>query len=549
MPQPISSLTLYNCKLERTGHKTIDFSSAAARDTFFSSSNGVATITHTAFNGNATYIREHDVITVGVNADVLDASGVNYCRYINPQAGNFYRYCFIDEIEYVAPETTRLHIRIDAFVTNIGSINYNQCFVEREHVANDTRGLHTLPEDVPTGNIVCNGVTYELCSDLSARSKSIFDSNYYAAIFMTEHTFTAKGDYDSFIGGNANCSYIVAPESIDDLGAFIEYITDINKSDSIIGIIPLLRDFTTAEEVNVPAGVAQEVGTNKVYILSDNGGAMYSVSLYSNFTTLDGYTPHNNKLYTYPYNYMSVVSSNGSNAIIEYEKITANNNFLVSYSATMSPTLTLTPHNYNGVTNCLDKCVSFSQFAPIAYSIDTYNAWYAQNKNVVDLTLYEKAGAIVKAGAGALNAQSFSQANGAAENVAAQTGNAIQWLASLKDMQRRPDEMRGTLCGNAMLYMEKGGIQALDMCVKAEYAELIDRYFDMFGYNVSITKTPQISSRAHYNYCKTIGSNVYGAIAEDQKEMIDTLFNDGITVWHISNGAIYGQYDTQNLIP
>ena len=30
MPQPISSLTLYNCRLERTGHKTIDFSSAAA---------------------------------------------------------------------------------------------------------------------------------------------------------------------------------------------------------------------------------------------------------------------------------------------------------------------------------------------------------------------------------------------------------------------------------------------------------------------------------------------------------------------------------------
>ena len=549
MPQPISSLTLYNCKLERTGHKTIDFSSAAARDTFFSSSNGVATITNTAFNGNATYIREHGVITVGINADVLDAAGVNYCRYINPQAGNFYRYCFIDEIEYVAPETTRLHIRVDAFVTNIGSINYNQCFVEREHVANDTRGLHTLPEDVPTGNIVCNGVKYELCSDLSARSKGVFDSNYYAAIFMTEHTFTAKGDYDSFIGGNANCSYIIAPESIDDLGAFIEYITEINKADSIIGIIPLLRDFTTAEEVNIPSDVAAEIGTNKVYILSDNGGAMYSVSLYSNFTTLDGYTPHNNKLYTYPYNYMNVVSSNGSNAIIEYEKITANNNFLVSYSATLSPTLTLTPHNYNGVTNCIDKCVSFSQFAPIAYSIDTFKNWYAQNKNVVDLTLYEKAGAIVKAGEGALTAQSYTQATGAAKDVLSQTVNAIEWIASLKDMQRRPDELHGTLNGNAMLYMEKGGIQALDMCVKAEYAELIDRYFDMFGYNVSITKTPQINSRAHYNYCKTIGSNVYGAIAEDQKEMIDALFNDGITVWHISNGAIYGQYDTQNLIP
>ena len=546
MPLAISGITLYNCKLERTGHKTIDFTSASARDTYFSSSNAIATITHTI--SNATYTREHGVITVGIDADTLDSYGVNYCRFINPQAGNFYRYCFIDQIEYVAPATSRLHIRIDAFVNNIGSINFNACFVEREHVSNDTRGLHTLPEDIPSDNIVCNSVLYDLCTGLSARSKGVFDSNYYAAIFMTEHTFTAKGDYDSFIGGNANCSYIIAPESIDDLGAFIEYITDINKSSSIIGIIPLLRSYTTAEEVNIPSEVASEIGTNKVYILSDNGGAQFNRSIYSNFTDLDGYTPHNNKLYTYPFNYISIVASNGSNTIIEYEKITANNNFLVSYSATLSPTLTLTPVNYNGVTNCIDKCVSFSQFSPIAYSIDTYNAWYSQNKNVVDMTLYEKAGSIVKSGLGALSAQNFSQANASAFDVLSNTENAMAWLASLKDMQRRPNEMKGTLTGNAMLYMTKGGIQALDMCVKGEYAELIDKYFDMFGYNVSIAKTPQINSRAHYNYCKTIGSNVYGAIAEDQKEMIDKLFNDGITVWHMSSGATYGVYDNSNSI-
>ena len=549
MPQSISSLTLYNCKLERTGHKTIDFSSAAARDTFFSSSNGVATITRTAFNGNATYIREHDVISVGVNADVLDAEGVNYCRYINPQAGNFYRYCFIDEIEYVAPETTRLHIRIDAFVTNIGSINYNQCFVEREHVANDTRGLHTLPEDVPIDNMVCNSVLYDMVSSLSARTENVFDSHYLAAIFMTEHTFTAAGNYDGFIGGNANCSYIIAPEHVADLGKFVEYLTDINKADAIIGIIPLLKNLVDVTEVNIPSDVAAEIGTNKVYIISDGTNSEISLSIYSSFTDLDGYTPHNNKLYTYPYNYMNLISSTGQNAIIEYEKIGSTSNFTQTYSATLSPTLTITPLHYNGESNSIAKVVAFSQWSPIAYNIDTFSRWYAQNKNIVDLTLYEKAGSIVKAGAGALNAQSFSQANGAAENVMAQTENAIQWLASLKDMQRRPDEMKGTLCGNAALYAAKGGIKILDMCVKAEYAELIDRYFDMFGYNVAITKTPQINSRAHYNYCKTIGSNVYGTIAEDQKEMIDTLFNDGITVWHISNGAIYGQYDAQNLIP
>lgn len=548
MPNPISSLTLYNCKLERSGHKTIDFASAAARDSYFSSSNAVATITHTAFNGNATYIREHDVITVGINADVLDAAGVNYCRFINPQAGNFFRYCFIDEVEYVAPETSRLHIRIDAFVTNIGSINYNQCFVEREHVADDTRGLHTLPEDIISDNVVCNSVLYNLCPDLSARTEGIFDLNYYAAIFMTEPTFTSAGNYDSFIGGNANCSYIIAPEHVADLGKFVEYLTAINKSTAIIGIIPLIKGFVAKTEVNIPPDVAAEIGTNKVYLITDNENAQYDIVITQFVNTLDGYTPHNNKLHTYPFNYMKIQASNGAETIIEYEKLGNNNQFRVSYSATLSPTLSITPLDYNGNYASIEKIVSYSQFSPIAYNIDTYSQWYAQNKNVVDMSLYLKAGGIVKSGFGALSAQNTQQALGAAGNVLDSTANAMQWLASIRDMQRRPDEIKGTLTGNALLYMGKGGIQVLDMCVKAEYAELIDRYFDMFGYNVSLTKTPQVSSRVHYNYCKTIGSNVYGAIAEDQKEMIDMLFNDGITVWHMSSGATYGVYDTSNSI-
>lgn len=549
MPNPISSLTLYNCKLERTGHKTIDFSSAAARDTYFSSSNTVATITHTAFNGNATYIREHDVITVGVNADILDNEGVNYCRFINPQAGNAFRYCFVDEIEYVAPETSRLHIRVDAFVNNIGNINFNQCFVEREHVNNDTRGLHTLPETIATENRVCNSVLYDLCPDLAGFTKSGFNANYYAAIFMTEPTFTTPGDYDSYIGGNANCSYIIAPETIDELGALIDFLTDNNLSGAIVGIIPLIRGFVTATQVNLPADVAAEVGFSTVYTITDNANSKYGVTLYSSFGALDGYTPHNNKLYTYPYNYMKVMSASGAETNIEYEKLpSTNDNFIVSYSASLSPTLSIAPEYYNGVTKPVDKVVSYSQFSPIAYTVDTYSAWYAQNKNVVDMTLYTKAGAIVRSGFGALSAQNPQQAIGAAGNVLDSTVNAMQWLASITDMQRRPDEIRGTLTGNALIYQSRAGLKVLDMCIKAEYAELIDRYFDMFGYNVSLTKTPQVSSRVHYNYCKTVGSNVYGAIPEDQKETIDRLFNDGITVWHMSGGAVYGVYDTSNSI-
>jgi hypothetical protein len=51
-----------------------------------------------------TYMRKDKVIVVDENADVLDAAGVNYCRFINGDFNNSrYIYAFVDDIEYVAP--------------------------------------------------------------------------------------------------------------------------------------------------------------------------------------------------------------------------------------------------------------------------------------------------------------------------------------------------------------------------------------------------------------------------------------------------------------
>jgi hypothetical protein len=41
-------------------------------------------------------------------------------------------------------------------------------------------------------------------------------------------------------------------------------------------------------------------------------------------TNLDGYTPKNNKLFTYPYCYLIYSNNNGSNNILHYEKFSIN---------------------------------------------------------------------------------------------------------------------------------------------------------------------------------------------------------------------------------
>ena len=70
------------------------------------------------------------------------------------------------------------------------------------------------------------------------------------------------------------------------------------------------------------------------------------------------------------------------------------------------------------------------------------------------------------------------------------------------------------------------------MCVKAEYARIIDDFFTMFGYKVNVVKTPQFNSRTYWNYVKTIDCNIEGDIPQEDLQIVRNMFNKGCTFWH-----------------
>ena len=111
MPNPVSSAWLCAVPLNPNGQFTIDFASAGARDSYFIGKRIYTT-------DNMVFIRKDNTIKVGINADVLDSSGVNYVVYTNPEySGNRRFFAFIKYIEYSAPETSILHIETDSFMT------------------------------------------------------------------------------------------------------------------------------------------------------------------------------------------------------------------------------------------------------------------------------------------------------------------------------------------------------------------------------------------------------------------------------------------------
>lgn len=83
-----------------------------------------------------------------------DVYQCNYLMFQNTAFGNKWFYAFINSIEYVSNNTCEVRFTIDLFQTWFLDCTLGQCFVEREHVTDDSIGAHTLNEDVPTGEMI-----------------------------------------------------------------------------------------------------------------------------------------------------------------------------------------------------------------------------------------------------------------------------------------------------------------------------------------------------------------------------------------------------------
>ena len=54
--------------------------------------------------------------------------------------------------------------------------------------------------------------------------------------------------------------------------------------------------------------------------------------------------------------------------------------------------------------------------------------------------------------------------------------------------------------------------------IQSQFAQRIDKYFDMYGYLTNNRKIPSLYSRSNWNYCKTIGANITGNIPQNSKD-------------------------------
>lgn len=289
-----------------------------------------------------------------------------------------------------------------------------------------------------------------------------------------------------------------------------------------------------------------------------------TVTLVSRPSSLDGYTPRNKKLLTYPYLYVGFNPNGGSSTIYRYEDFTNGTpNFKIYSEINPNPSVYVIPQNYRGATgDSLSDIGLITGYPTISWSNDTFNVWLAQNKDIVNLQVaqendnffFDQAQNIAGVGQSlgtALSGFTSGDLGGAITGSISQAGNSAlnyartnvnhdyyikQQIAQLEKQRKLPNT--GTFgSSNATLL----GYELFDKnvftrySIKSQFAERIDKFFDMYGYSTNQVKIPNLNNRPNWNYVKTIGANIIGDIPQNDLQTIKNMFDNGITIWHNSD--------------
>lgn len=506
--------------LDNTYNHTIYFSSSQAQYTYF--------ISKQKYNlQRYTYQRvRKGVARVGIVADSI--YDCNYIMFQNASFGQKWFYAFITSIEYINNECSEITFELDVLQSWFFAWSAGNCFVEREHTGNDIIGQHIEPEPVALGEYVFND--YGPISGLGLNDMSII-----IAIVDTNEPFEGNL-YDGVYGSATLWAYSAA--DIQGINAKLDTYQD--KTDAILSIymIPtLLLGNSIPDDHKIPYGsgaIKNYVSPNKVSV-GDR---------------LNGYTPRNNKMYTYPYNFYHVDNANGGELSLRYEFFNSNQPVLeVAGTITEPIQITLRAASYKGVpgydplvgyTTLNTETLTLTDFPMCSWAVDTYKAWLAQNSIPMVLD------ALRATGQAGINAAASANPVGAATSVGGSALNYVSGVASqfykasiAADMSKGTFNNGGANTANHMQQFFGGRCS-----VTAEFARCIDDFFTMYGYAVRRVKTPNFNSRPHWNYVKTVGAVFKGSVPADDMRRICEIHDNGITYW--KNGDEIGNYTLDN---
>lgn len=543
---PSTNLKLLKNPNNLSNENQLTFASATAQYNYFNSLTKLEV-------EDFTYQRKDYVIRY--NACIDDILDYNYCMYQNEAYGNKWFYAYIQNMRWVNDHVTEITIKTDVFQTFQFELTYKASFIEREHVNNDTVGAHTIPESLETGEYICTSKTSLYTSGNST----------YICVASTETPITigANPFIRQYGGIYSGVFYTIfnAPLSASN---FIRALDGLGKGEAVTSVFLIPQNLCgsvtfTHYQVDIPGAGGQTIEFDAA--LPPYTTTYTDLGTSANITspgTIDGYTPKNNKMFCYPYNYFYISNNVGMDVDFHYEDFVNNTaSFKTIGSITPGCSIKCFPLNYKKLSdtsssmNSYNYGISGAKYPICSWVTDVYTNWLTQNGiNIAGITLNAAEAGYIKGGLQLAAGVSMAATGNAAFGTGMAANGARQIFDTMQENYRHsliPDAAKGN--GNSGDITFSAGnmtIPLYKMCIRSEIAQSIDSYFSMYGYKVNIVKIPNISGRTNWNYVKTIGANIEGLIPEFYLNEIKGLFNAGITLWH--NPSTFLDYGQSNAI-
>ena len=579
--------------LDSDYNNTIKFTTEQKQRQFFTNANRVIKHFYNSVDmitKAMSYIQKDDgVICVGL--PIAQCFNCNYIAFKNSIHENKWFYAFVTKVEYANEKACYIHYQIDVMQTWMFDYNLGMCFIERQHHPTDEIGANRVPENLECGDYICTEkVDYDLSKMCVAlvTSKELPSINLWGLLdnafgFEVDRTLFAEktygcGDSPSGVFNSLYCysgftlkadeEYF--SEHIDEYNiqsALVPLTSPDNRSRKPISLETVIAEITkgTFEGLNESSIVAvyqYPAWLDKKGGLSVSKKGTHAETFKLPFTaTIKGYQAvKNRKLLTAPYSFIRCSNNSGSTADYNFEDFT-NPTFTPSFrvfgTIVNPPCLMCAPENYRSINIDFDNGLVLNSFPLCAYTGDAYGRWITENKSSLAMSVLTSViGAVV---GGAIGGASLGAATTALSQISA-TGAVIGSisggvasvggkLAKISDLKNTPSTVYGHIqCESLNSGFDRIKFTFYHMTVRPEFARIIDDYFTMYGYATNTVDIPNITSRPHWNYIKTINANilptVINCIPSEDLHRIRSVYDHGVTFWH--NGNEVGDYSFDN---
>ena len=492
-----------NVPLDNTYKNTLYFANKLSQENFFTSKTK-----HNLAKQSYQRVVKGKMRVEIKSEDLYDC---NYLCFQNTSFGLKWFYCFITDVEYVNNETSEITFEIDVMQTYFFDTTLKECFVEREHSATDNIGDNILPEPVDVGEYIFN--------DYTPLDHTIRD--FYIVVAIVDVKGGSQGElYDGIYSGAE--LWVFKNKDVQGVDKFLDGYSE--KPESVISIYMVPKILISG---NIPDGGM------KLPYGEGAAGANYDLQPINGTELLDGYTPRNKKLYTYPYHFLSIDNASGSSLCLRYE-----------FFNNLTPSLMLR--------GCITQPVSIVLYLRNYKNFNTLTGEYIEEIHTESLSLTSYPVC-------SWNNDSFTQFLGkegfplivknlASMGVGNEIGAITNTLTSVYKASVSADVMRGSLNnGNVNCANNRQQFYTARCSVNKHYAKAIDDYFTMFGYTCKRVKVPGITNRSRWNYVKTKNCCVQSNAPVDDVKKICEIYDAGITFW-ITNVSDFevGNYNFDN---